>query len=268
MENTSGVIFKDTAAKWYIAFGSQWVGPLKSSEVYVRLQSGSLSPAHFILQKGQKTWKRIVDESEFQSMFPSQPSKDILEEILESQVEKKSSPPLPIEEAKKWFLYFEDSQFGPFNEEEVRRSVENGKVTKDAMAWTDGMLDWEPLSELTGFRDTRKAPPSKPVAPSKKEKRSAARKPLVARIVIANKDQVLLGVCRDISVGGMQVLTDQIPGDIGTTLKINISPPSGLKPFVAEGEIVRILEDGRGFSFRFQKLGDAAKKAIQSYIGK
>ena len=47
----------------------------------------------------------------------------------------------------------------------------------------------------------------------------------------------------------MQALTDRVPGAVGTTLRLNVSPSDAktVKGFVAEGEIVRVLEDGRGF---------------------
>jgi hypothetical protein len=82
---------------------------------------------------------------------------------------------------------------------------------------------------------------------------------------------VIVGVCRDISIGGMQVLTENIPGAAGTRLRMNISPSSQesgrkIEPFVAEGIVVRILEDGRGFSFRFEKLPEPAKQAIEAYF--
>jgi hypothetical protein len=67
----------------------------------------------------------------------------------------------------------------------------------------------------------------------------------------------------------MQVLTDQVPGPVGTKLKLNVSPAGKgkkLDAFIAEGEIVRILEDGRGYSFRFTQLAPAARKSIESYI--
>jgi hypothetical protein len=66
----------------------------------------------------------------------------------------------------------------------------------------------------------------------------------------------------------MQVLTDQIPGDVGTNLKLNITPAGAARTpaFVAQGVIVRILEDRRGFSFRFDPLSPETQKAITSYI--
>ena len=66
----------------------------------------------------------------------------------------------------------------------------------------------------------------------------------------------------------MQVLTDRIPGAVGSRLKLNVSPSGekAVEPFVAEGVIVRILEDGRGFSFRLEQISDQARAAIQKYI--
>jgi hypothetical protein len=72
----------------------------------------------------------------------------------------------------------------------------------------------------------------------------------------------------------MQVLTDEIPGGVGTELRLNISPPDLLhpdpkrtvEPFVARGQIVRLLEDGRGFSFRFTALGASARQIIEKHV--
>jgi hypothetical protein len=75
----------------------------------------------------------------------------------------------------------------------------------------------------------------------------------------------------------MQVLTDRLPGKVGAKIRLNVSSISDEKAsktqkarkidsFVAEGVIVRILEDKRGFSFRFDKLSSAAKRSIEQYI--
>ena len=83
---------------------------------------------------------------------------------------------------------------------------------------------------------------------------------------MAQGNDVGVGVCRDISVGGMQVLTDQIPSAIGKKIKLNVSAPGQIEPFVAEGVVVRILEDDRGFSFRFEKLSAQSRDSIEKYI--
>lgn len=269
MENTGSMLFKDDSPKWYVAQGSSWVGPMKASEVFAKLEKGELTPAHYILEKGQKSWKRIVEVVEFQPTMPPPPPPEFTEEVSSSQI-KKPPQPKPVPQEKIWYVYSGDSQLGPFSVEEVQRSLEIGSIAAHSQVWKDGMKDWEPISDQPEFKTVKKAPPppkpSTPPAVKKQDKRTSFRKPLVARIIMANKEKIVLGICRDISLGGMQVLTEQVPGGVGTTIKMNISPPQGLKAFVAEGEIVRVLEDGRGFSFRFKKLAPDAKKAIEKYI--
>jgi c-di-GMP-binding flagellar brake protein YcgR len=90
-------------------------------------------------------------------------------------------------------------------------------------------------------------------------------------MILSDDQSVIIGMCRDISVGGMQVLTDEAPVKVGTLIKLNVSPSTNetgpnIPPFVAEGKVVRILEDGRGFSFRFTKLSDTARKSVEIYI--
>jgi hypothetical protein len=94
---------------------------------------------------------------------------------------------------------------------------------------------------------------------------------MVAQILMSDEQTVIVGICRDISIGGLQVLTDRAPAPVGSKLKMNISPSGdgsgkGFQPFVAEGVVVRVLEDGRGFSFRFSKLSDAARRSVEDYI--
>jgi hypothetical protein len=134
------------------------------------------------------------------------------------------------------------------------------------------MKTWERLLKIPEFHEFAQAAPShEPSAPAQKEKRGNPRRPLVAKIMMANQESVIVGLCRDISIGGLQVLAETVPGEVGAQLRMNISPSTNdegdpIEPFVAEGKIVRILEDGRGFSFRFTKLGDRAKQAIESFI--
>lgn len=262
MENTGSMLFKDNSAKWYIAQGSTWVGPLKASEISAKLEKGELTPAHYILEKGQKQWKRILEVKDFEPSMPPPPPPEFVEEVREEEVKKASKNEPAVE--KPWYVHSGDSQLGPFSTEEVQRAMSVGTISSSSHAWKDGMLDWEPLSGIAEFKGVKRAPP--PMPKKKEDKRSSFRKPLVARIIMANKDKIVLGICRDISLGGMQVLTEQVPGPVGTEIKMNISPPQGLKAFVAEGEIVRVLEDGRGFSFRFKKLAPDSKKAIEKYI--
>ncbi|MBC7693762.1 MAG: DUF4339 domain-containing protein [Methylotenera sp.] len=217
-----------------------------------------------------------------------------------------SSTSIPVATSrpeKEWFLHYNDSQFGPFASEEVSRFISIGKIHGRVYSWRNGMSDWQKLETIPEFVKViqaaaatsmavppRKGPPAAPAAAkasvveasqiaakeaakvAAEEKRGTPRRPLIAKIFVANEQSLHVGVCRDVSIGGMQVLTDQIPGVAGDKIKMNVSPAGDSKsdqvdPFVAEGVIVRILEDGLGFSFRFNRLDDNAKRSIEKHLG-
>ena len=52
-------------------------------------------------------------------------------------------------------------QFGPYSEEELRAHLGNGQVLPDDLAWTEGMADWVPVSQIfpTGAKNSVAPPP-------------------------------------------------------------------------------------------------------------
>jgi len=300
MENSDKILFGDDAPQWYVALGDHWAGPMSAAEIYKRILNHQLTMAHYVWKKGQTEWKRICDTKTFQAAVPQAPAKAVQQEVkaaIKPTVRQSTgrrgpppgpgasgAPPPPREESgeiRSWYLHYNDSQFGPFSSEEIRQSLQVGKINSRVHAWQDGMESWERLENLEAFQD-RGSPPRKGSEPRRTkalrdetrfqgEQREAPRRPLVAKILISDEQTVIVGVCRDISIGGLQVLTEPVSVKVGTHLKMNISPSGHkagklLDPFVAEGIVVRILEDGRGFSFRFERLSARAQQAIEAYI--
>ena len=284
MENTGKVLFDDQTPQWFIALGKNWVGPLSAADVHAKVIQNEVTWAHYVWRKGQKNWQRICDTAPFQSAVPHEPSKALREEVAERsrEVQAKKAPPAPPKDddidQKVWYLYFNETQFGPFSSSEVEENIASGKIDARVFVWRDGMAGWERLEKVAQFQKKLKghAPVVRPAtlrSAKKVDKRGTPRKPMLARILLSNDREVAVAVCRDISIGGMQVLTDKIPGEVGETIKLNVSPAKDekgkkaeFKPFVAEGMIVRPLEDGRGFSFRFSRLTESARRSIESYI--
>jgi hypothetical protein len=284
MENTGKVLFEDQTPQWFIALGKNWVGPLTAADVHAKVVQNEITLAHYVWRKGQKNWQRICDTAPFQAAVPHEPAKALKDEVAERsrEVQMKKAPPAPPKQddvdQKVWYLYFNETQFGPFSSSEVDENIASGKIDARVFVWRDGMAGWERLEKVPAFQKKLKGavPIVKPAAlrsAKKVDQRGTPRKPMLARILLSNDRDVAVAVCRDISIGGMQVLTDKIPGEVGSRIKLNVSPAKDekgkkaeFKPFVAEGTIVRLLEDGRGFSFRFSRLTESARRSIESYI--
>lgn len=265
MENTSRIFFEDDRPQWYLAQGSESVGPFTASQIHQRIEAGTLSLAHFAWKSGQSEWKRICDIKTFQVLVPAAPKAT---KPTVKAARAKAPPPPPAASNTAWYVYAQNAEHGPFSQVEIARLLEVGKIAASTFLWSEGMTQWEPLEKVPAFAGSKPARKfDQPTGSAKSEKRGTPRRPFVAQIRLTNDQEFITGVCRDISIGGMQVLTDKIPGEVGVRIKLNITPTGGRIPaFVTEGVIVRILEDGRGFSFRFVKLPDAAQALIQDYV--
>jgi hypothetical protein len=263
-----------TQAEWFIAIGDQSVGPMSASDVYDRVMAGELTWVSYVWKDGMGEWARIADVPTFKAAVPPPPA-------LKPQALPPAPPPATKRlQTREWFLFYNDSQYGPFTEEEVQGLAGVGKITPESFVWKDGMSDWEKIGSLTHFAAYFKNVVAKAAAlektvsldknPEPANQRVGPRKPILAKVIIAEGDQILVGMARDISIGGMQVLSEFLPSKVGSRLKLNVSPPeptsAAFTPFVAEGLVVRLLEDRRGFSFRFDELSASARQIIERIV--
>lgn len=263
MENTLNLLLKDTALKWYTVVNSRPVGPLSAKEIVQRIQGGELSFVSHVWKEGFSGWTRIYDVIDFKPLLPPEPSPSLIAEIQKST--QASPPPLSPqqkEELRTWYIYLDEANYGPISDREVQTLIQAGRITGGTYMWKKGFSDWQQASTIPAWAGVVGKKEEKPA-----DKRATPRKPFETKILLTDGKEVGWALCRDISVGGMQVLMDNAPGPVGTALKLNVNTHGPIQGFTCEGTIVRILEDGRGFSFRFTHLSQDAKAAIEKYIG-
>jgi hypothetical protein len=264
MENTLNLLLKDTALKWYTVVNARPQGPLSAKEIVQRLQAGELNFASHVWKEGFTGWTRIYDVIDFKPLLPSEPATSLIAEIQKTT--QAAPPPLAPkqkEELRTWYLYLDEANYGPISDREVESLLESGRIGAATYMWQKGFSDWQQMKDISYW--AKQVPSGKAKLPPA-DKRTAPRKPFETKILLTDGKEVGWAICRDISVGGMQVLMDSAPGPTGTTLKLNVNAHGAVPGFACEGEIVRVLEDGRGFSFRFTHLTSDAKSAIEKYI--
>lgn len=253
--------------KWYYVLAGERQGPVEFAQVNDLYKSGTLKDDDYVWFKGLDNWVKIKDSDAFNST-PT---------VAEPQ--KEAAIPAPIEEKVDLTNFEKDqktfyiktgadrgqaeTEYGPFSIDLLKKLYDEKRISAKTFLFTKGMSNWKVLGEVDGFEEVfEELPP----AIKEEDKRSFKRKPFIARMFIQNNQDVFEGICRDVSVGGMQVLVDNFPGKIGEKISINVHPENTEHHFVASGKIVRILEGGQGFSFRFNDLTSDATSAIQSYI--
>lgn len=263
MENTLTMFENQVEKKWFVAVEERLLGPVSGKEVALWVVGGEISLVHFAWHEGMSRWQRLLELKDFKSLLPTEPEPALMAQArtkLHKQADPAGEPPAA---PRVWFLFMNDSQYGPFSANEVQLMADAGRVNAHTYVWKKGMADWVLAPSVTELGLKLSAPQAKG---AKSEKRVTPRKPFEAKLLLTNGQEVGWALCRDISIGGMQVLIDRVPGGVGTTLKLNVTAAGDIPAFACDGEIVRVLEDGRGFSFRFTSLPAKAKAAIEKYI--
>ncbi len=290
-------------AKWYYVENGERQGPITEDELTGKIQQELLEAEDYVWKKGFDNWKKVKEINElvpFLDKKEEKPTEEVAEPneaTTEEKVKEKtaaeseSEPEVGPEEKPKadespsfdWSqIPFDqrkftvrigkdrgaaiDTEYGPFSVDILKRLFSEKRINGKKLIFCPGMPGWEYLAQVPFYQDVfGETPP--PIEQEEQDKRQAERKPFVARMFFHNQSQLFEGTCRDISVGGMQVLIHNFPGKVGEKISINVHPENSDYCFVASGSIVRLLEGGQGFSFRFTNLNDEAKQAIENYIG-
>lgn len=288
--------------KWYYVLEGERKGPVDANIVQDLYSKGMLNGEDYVWKKGFDNWVKISDTDEFirastpkpqlqsiptppepQQTTSAQPAQPVQQVAPSPQVKpapQAQTIPNPISYHEASFVGIEPNvkiffiktgadrggqgaEYGPFSINILKKLFNENRINEKTFCFTKGIETWCPLSSFEGFQAVFNKVPE-PIEDI--DKRAFKRKPLIARMFIENNNQLFEGICRDVSIGGMQVLVDRFPGKAGERISINVHPENTDHHFTASGEIVRLLDGGLGFSFRFINLSDEAVRAINSYI--
>lgn len=252
---------------WYFVDKGTRQGPIAEDALVQKIKMKSLSENDFVWRKGFDNWRKIKDCSE------------LMDALQSSAVEIPEIPAIvfdmnQINFDEKLFLLKigpdrgggNEKEYGPYSLNMLKTLHQDNRINGKTLVFAPGMLEWTFLGELPRYQEIfQDAPPTIPES----DKRMYKRKPCRARMFFSDNKKVFEGVCRDVSIGGMQVLIADFPGKIGDKISLNIelSDENGDTKFVASGKVVRLLESQGGFSLRFTELNHDAMKAIQNFVG-
>ena len=252
---------------WYYVQKGNRHGPVDLSVIQSHLSDETLSNEDFVWKKGFENWKKIKEVPELEiAATPSMPEPELPK--FEAPKQSVSLNTLGEDERSIYIRIGNDrgappTDYGPFSIKQLKQLFKENRINGKTMVFVSGMRDWRLLADFPEYQEIFEELP--PVI-QESDRRSTERKPFIARLFIQNNKKIFEGVCRDISVGGMQVLLDNFQGNAGDRITINVHPENSDYHFTASGEVVRLLEGNSGFSFRFHGLNDEAKRSIEKYL--
>lgn len=279
------------ADSWYYVQKGNRHGPVAIEVIQQMIVNSDLQSSDYVWKKGFENWKRIKEIPEFEDR-PAAPAAPVAPAPTPAPTPapaafkapepvkpaESSAPKMEFKEVSLKKLGADDrsiyirigndrglppSDYGPFTVQQLKQLFTEHRINGKTMVFVPGMKEWKVLGDLPEYQEIfHEAPPVIQEA----DRRGAVRKPFVARLFVQNNKKVFEGICRDISVGGMQILTDEFKGQSGDRIAINVHPENSDYCFTANGVVVRILEGNSGFSFRFHDLSEEAKRSIEKYL--
>lgn len=256
------------ADNWYYVQKGNRQGPVAVEVITAMMANQELRAEDYVWKKGFENWKKIKDVPELLQQKEEVSAVEMPPSVSKIQYREVRLSELAPEEKVVFVRIGLDrggapAEYGPFNVNQLKQLYKENRINGKTAFFVKGMKDYMLLADIPDYQDFFEELP--PVI-QEEERRSAIRKPFVARLFVQNNKNVFEGICRDISIGGMQVLMDEFQGKAGDRITINVHPENTDYHFTASGEVVRILEGYSGFSFRFHGLSDDAKRSIDKYL--
>jgi hypothetical protein len=256
------------AENWYYVQKGNRQGPVDQDVIMSMIGNQELTPADFVWKKGFDNWKKIKEVTELQGLVAEETAAFPAAPVMQTETKEFSFTGIDEEDRSIFIRIGNDrdsanSDYGPFSLKQLKQLYKENRINGKTFIFNTGMKEWKVLGDLPEYQDLfhELPPPIKDV-----DRRTAARKPFVARLFVQNNKKLFEGLCRDISIGGMQVLVNDFKGHAGDKISINVHPENTDYNFAASGVVVRVLEGNSGFSFRFQDLNEEAKRSIEKYI--
>lgn len=261
--------------EWYYVDGSERVGPISESALKELFDGGTIDSDSYVWTKGFENWEFLKNVSELSHFMESAPAQtlDSPESIPSLEAIKPFSQSVNFNEIpsdKKVFTVKvgydrggSDTEYGPFSLQQLRQAYAENRINDKTFIFTTGMPTWVLLGDFELFD---KISDSLPPQIDDTDRRVTVRKPFIARLLFHDNKDVYEGICRDISVGGLQVLVSEYPCSVGDKVSLNVHPDNSDYHFTAAGVVVRKLDGDTGFSMRFKNLSTEAYQAINNYI--
>lgn len=273
------------SVSWFYVEEKQKVGPLDQESLINLLHSMQLNKDSYVWRKGFKDWKKIKDVEELKIFLNKEldlldnrdeeievnEESEVIEdngigEKTEISLERASFDWFNLSKSEKIFILKQDEDetiYGPYSLEMLSRLYQENRINSRTLTFSLGMENWIFLGDIPIYEELfSEQPPSI----EEVERRKNRKRPFTVKIRMNGESQLLEGFCRDITIGGMQILISDFHGKKGDVLSLEVHPESAEDYFSISGKVARILDGNQGLFIRFTEVGKDARESIIQYI--
>lgn len=264
--------------QWYYFHNSKQEGPISLEKLKELIVSNQIQKTSHVWTKGFVDWKLVKDVPELsidiqkvqvkqeQTATATQEYSQVAQQT--QSIQKLTLKNLGTEEKCIYIKTGFDRggtprEYGPYDLTMLKKLYQTNRINGRTLVYFPGIDCWRVLAVFEDFEDIFHELP--PII-EESDKRRWERKPFTAKLFFTSDNQFYEGICKDISLGGMQVLLYKFPGKVGDIIKLNVHPEDPNHQFVAKAKIVRIAKSDGALSMEFLDLSEPAKNAIKTYI--
>ena len=292
-------------ATWYYVEDNERVGPVSEEDFVTLIKKKKIVLDSYVWKKGFENWTLLKEVEDYRDLASLQLEQNIAQDSLNSSTSSEieedesslrsdsdalevnrqssldSSDSISFEQSSPSVISFDWNsidkeeriftirigrdrgvkpvEYGPFSFNMIKDLLAQKRANFLTEIFAPGMDSYQEIGNLSVFNQSADKP-------SEANKRKHSRAPLVARLFFHDNENFFEGVCRDISIGGMQILVANFEGDVGDLVKLNVHPVEDSLQFTAEAKIVRKLTECSGVSVRFLKMTPDNLEKINKYI--
>ncbi len=259
---------------YFVSHSGASEGPYSRSEVKKKLSAGALQFTDYLWLPEAEEWQLLA--AFFQADFP--PPKDPPAGIKVDQQKKLKerefnaesfSQELGISNESIWFLYRDNTKFGPYRYLELVRLLQTNASSRDDFVWKPGFEDWTRVKHCPEFEELvlDKLAHLKNFGTEKVFiQRRFPRVPYESEVILHDDKRVIFGAARSLSEGGAFVEVNKPSHSKGDRIKIHFTPGAVAVPFNCIAEITQVSKGPpAGYNVKFIYLEEEDRKRIAQY---
>ncbi len=259
---------------FFISQSGKPAGSFSKSELKKKLKAGDLSYTDYLWSSDEESWKMLAEV--FASDFP--PPKDPPAGITVSQEKKLQerayggetfAQDLGISNEPIWFLFRDNTKFGPYRFLELVRLLQTNACAPDDFVWKPGFEDWTRMRQCGEFEEPvlKKLVHLRNLGAEKIFiQRRFPRVPYESEVILHDEKRVVFGAARSLSEGGAFLEVNKTSHVKGDRIKIHFTPGAVAVPFNCIAEVTQVSKGPpAGYNVKFIYLEEEDRKRIAQY---
>ena len=259
---------------FFVSQAGKPAGPFSTQELKRKLKAGELSYTDFLWQSDQESWRMMADYFSADFPPPKEPPPGVQvsgeKKLTERQFGGETfAQDLGISNEPIWFLFRDNTKFGPYRYLELVRLLQTNACAPDDFIWKPGFDDWTRLRNCPDFDEPvlRKLVHLRNFGTEKVFiQRRFPRIPYESEVILHDEKRVIFGAARSLSEGGAFLEVAKPTHTKGDRIKIHFTPGAVAVPFNCIAEVTQVSKGPpSGYNVKFIYLEEDDRKRIAQY---